>query len=205
MLDGRVRGLAQELAEPRHAFALHDVVGVDHVLRRPGSPPRARRRRSCECGECSRTRRHISRTLPTFTMMLEMPTMSYWWACQFLDEALAGGEVEHRAGRGDVVLDEDDAPRPVEHAQRERALLARHLVVVELHRVDRPAAELVVLGVGTEHGREQDARAGALRMLLRLGVASNGFLAEEPLEPAAFRSRSGTLTTPAERERKYPP
>ncbi len=30
-----------------------------------------------ECGECSRTRRHISRTLPTFTMMPEMPTMSY--------------------------------------------------------------------------------------------------------------------------------
>ena len=29
-----------------------------------------------ECGECSRTSRHISRTLPTFTMMLEMPTMS---------------------------------------------------------------------------------------------------------------------------------
>ncbi len=27
-------------------------------------------------GECSRTRRHISRTLPTFTMMPEMPTMS---------------------------------------------------------------------------------------------------------------------------------
>ena len=33
-----------------------------------------------ESGECSRTRRHISRTLPTFTMMLEMPTMSYLWA-----------------------------------------------------------------------------------------------------------------------------
>ncbi len=29
-----------------------------------------------DCGECSRTSRHISRTLPTFTMMLEMPTMS---------------------------------------------------------------------------------------------------------------------------------
>ena len=30
-----------------------------------------------ESGESSRTMRHISRTLPTFTMMEEMPTISY--------------------------------------------------------------------------------------------------------------------------------
>ena len=29
-----------------------------------------------ECGESFRTMRHISRALPTFTMMDEMPTMS---------------------------------------------------------------------------------------------------------------------------------
>ena len=67
------------------------------------------------------------------------------------------GEVEQRAGRLDVGLDQHQAPRAMEHAQRERALHARHLVVVQLHRVDGAAAVLVVLGVGTEDAREEDA------------------------------------------------
>ena len=32
MADRRVDRLAEELAEPRDAFALHDVIGVDHAL-----------------------------------------------------------------------------------------------------------------------------------------------------------------------------
>ena len=44
------------------------------------------------------------------------------------------------------------------------SLLARHLVVVQLHGVDGAAAELVVLRVGTENRAEQNAGARALRM-----------------------------------------
>ena len=38
------------------------------------------------------------------------------------DEALARREVEQRAGRRDVLLDQHEAPGAVEHAQRERTL-----------------------------------------------------------------------------------
>ena len=75
---------------------------------------------------------------------------------ELADEARTGREIEQRRWRGDVVLDEHDAPRTVEHPQRERALLAGHLVLVQLHRVDRPAAELVVLRVGPEYRGEED-------------------------------------------------
>ena len=44
------------------------------------------------------------------------------------------------------------------HPQRERPLRARHLVVIQLERVDRPAAELVVSREGTEDRRQQHVR-----------------------------------------------
>ena len=54
------------------------------------------------------------------------------------------------------------APRAVRHPQRERSLRARHLVVVQLHRVDRAAAELVVPRERTEDGREKNAHESML-------------------------------------------
>ncbi len=44
------------------------------------------------------------------------------------------------------------------------ALRARHLVVIELHRIDGAAAEFVVLRVRPKDGGQQDARALALGM-----------------------------------------
>ena len=92
--------------------------------------------------------------------------MSYWCVGQFPRKGLAGGEIQHRARRGDVLLDHHDAPGAVETAQRECTLAARHLVVIELHRVDRAAAESIVLRVRSEHGREQDPGLGAFGMRL---------------------------------------
>ena len=43
-------------------------------------------------------------------------------------------------------------------------LLARHLVVVQLHRVNLPAAEFIVLGVGAKDGTEQNTSASAFGM-----------------------------------------
>src|SRR5262249_41023772 len=68
----------------------------------------------------------------------------------FADEALARGEVEHSAGAGDVVLQQHEPPRPVEQPQRERALLARDLVVIELRRINGARSELVVCREGFE-------------------------------------------------------
>ena len=74
--DGRVLVLAQVAAHPGDAVAAHDVVGVDHVLdagdRRDVPADHDRR----TWAKCARTMRHISRTLPTLTMIDEMPTMS---------------------------------------------------------------------------------------------------------------------------------
>ena len=47
----------------------------------------------------------------------------------------------------------------MKHPQGKAALGARDLIVIELHGVDGAAAELVILRVGTEYRRQQDARA----------------------------------------------
>ena len=76
MPDGRVGVLAEVAAHPGDAVALDDVVGVQQVLdagnRRhvPAHDDGGMRARA------SATMRHISRALPTLTMIEEMPTMS---------------------------------------------------------------------------------------------------------------------------------
>ncbi len=85
---------------------------------------------------------------------------------QFSFEDFAGGKVQDRGGGGDVLLDHEDAPGAVKHAQGERPLLAGHLIVVQLHGVDLAAAELVVLSVRAENRREENARSRTFGMLL---------------------------------------
>src|SRR5208283_3987648 len=62
---------------------------------------------------------------------------------KFALEVLESGEVEQRAGRGDIPLDHHQSPGAVEHAKREAALLTRDLVVIQLHGIDGAAAEFV--------------------------------------------------------------
>src|SRR5581483_6592277 len=64
----------------------------------------------------------------------------------------------------DVVLDHRDPPGTVEHPERKCPLSARHLVVIQLHGIDRPAAKLIILRVGAENRGQQDTGGGALRM-----------------------------------------
>ena len=75
MVDWRVLVFAQIPAHPRDAFSPHDVVGIDHRFQ-PGMAATCPPTTITEFGDNSRTMRHISRTLPTLTMIEEMPTMS---------------------------------------------------------------------------------------------------------------------------------
>ena len=52
----------------------------------------------------------------------------------------------------------------MKHAERKAALRPRDLIVIELHRIDGAAAELVILRVRAKYGGQQDARALALGM-----------------------------------------
>ena len=72
--------------------------------------------------------------------------------------------------RLDIRLDQHQSPRAMEHPQGKRPLHPRDLVVVQLHRVDHPAAVFVILGIGPENAGEQtwpgtpaDAWGGAVR------------------------------------------
>ena len=90
--------------------------------------------------------------------------MSYSVEVSSRSKSFEGGEVEQRAGRGDVLLDHHQSPGAMEHAQREAALLARDLVVIQLHGIDGAAAEFVVLRVRAEHGAQQHPRLSPFGM-----------------------------------------
>jgi hypothetical protein len=79
-------------------------------------------------------------------------------------EISSSGEIKNGAGRGNVRLDQHDAPGPMEHPQRKAALRARNLIVIELHRIDGAAAEFVVSRVRAENRTQQDAGLFSLGM-----------------------------------------
>lgn len=110
-----------------------------------------------------------------------------------LDESITRGEIQQGRRRADVFLDQLDAPGSVEHAQREAALNSRHLVVVQLHRVDRPAAELVVLCVGPEDAGQQHSGSGALRMHGMVRCQRLGRIHQGVLSRVSSRSRQPHL------------
>ena len=155
--------LAQEAAEPAHALAADDVIGVDPLVQ------------IGHVGDVAADDdRGVRQILPNqLAHLLHFEDVGndrrdaddvVLVGANLLDEAIERGEVQQRAGRGDVRLDHHQAPTAVEHPQRESALGPRHLVVVKLHRVHAPAAVLVVLAVGPEDARQQHARLRAGRM-----------------------------------------
>ena len=83
---------------------------------------------------------------------------------QFRLEYFPGGEVKDRGRGTQVLLNHENAPGAVKTAQGERPLHSRHLVVVKLHGIDRAAAKLVILGVRTEYGREEDTSTSPFRV-----------------------------------------
>ena len=163
---GRALLFAQVAAHPGNAFAAHEVVGVDRLLDAGKGRDMATHH---DCG----VRRQPAHHAAHFPHLAEVDNDRgdahdvVTARGQFPLEDLACRKVEHRARGGDVPLDHHQAPGAVKHPQGERALLARHLVVVQLHGVDTAAAELVVLRVGSKHGRKQDAGARALGVPLR--------------------------------------
>ena len=162
---------AEEAAEPAHALAADDVIGVDpldqigHVGDVPADDDRGVRLiLPDQLAHLLHLRRVRNDRRDADDVVLPR--------AKLFDEAVERGEVQQRAGGFDVRLNHHQAPTAMEHPQRERALRARHLIMVELHRVHSPAAVFVVLAVGPEDARQQNScvRSGRMRgVRLRMG------------------------------------
>jgi hypothetical protein len=79
-------------------------------------------------------------------------------------EIFSSGEIKNGAGRGNIRVDQHDAPGPMEHPEGEAALRAGDLIVIKLHRVNGATAELVVSGVRAEDRTQQNAGLRSLAM-----------------------------------------
>ncbi len=75
MADRAILVLAEELAEPAHAFAADDVVGVD-ARAELGTFAMCPPTTIVACGRCCRTSSHIFATLRRLGLIAEMPTTS---------------------------------------------------------------------------------------------------------------------------------
>ena len=167
---GLVRVFAQEPAEPAHALALDDVVGVDPLAQvgHVGDVPADDDRRLGLI--LADQLAHLLAPCSRLGMIDVMPMTSYCCVRISSMKRSSVGKSEQRAGGLDVRLDEHQAPTAMEHPQRERALRPRHLVVVQLHRVHRPAAVLVVLGVRAEDAGQENLGLRTLGMNRRRRV-----------------------------------
>lgn len=61
----------------------------------------------------------------------------------------------------------------MEHPQRETALGARDLIVIELHRIDRSAPEFIILSVRSKNGTEKNASVTSFGMDFHVSVSED--------------------------------
>ena len=165
MADGRGVVFTEVPAHPGDAVAAHEVVGVDHEFNARGSGHMT----ADYDGGFGRHAPHRAAHLPHLADVDDDGGNTDDVVIvgeQFRFEVFARWKIQDCGGRRDVLLDHQDAPRAMKHAEGKRPLLTRHLVVIELHGVDLAAAELVVLRVRTKHGTEQNTGANALWMCL---------------------------------------
>ena len=132
-------------------------------LRCPGMAATCPPTTMVESGESSRTIRHISRTLPTFTMIdgdaddvvMVAPSSSR------RKPRASGNRAPCRARRYSawIIM----MPHERWNIRSEKLpLRARDLVVIKLHGVDGAAAEFIVLRVGSEDRTQQHTRRNTL-------------------------------------------
>ncbi len=190
MTDGRFYIFAEVAAHPGDAVALDDMIGVQKVLdagdgRDVPADDDGRMRRELPHHAAHLARfAHVHDDRGDADHVVVVPG-------ELARERLAGGEIQNRAGRRDVLLDHHDAPGAVEAAQRKRALRPGHLVVVKLHRVDGAAAEIIVLGVRTKDGAEQYTSAGPFRVGINLLGRGSVLRALHCLSPPRFAAAGG--------------
>ena len=83
--------------------------------------------------------------------------ISYSLVSNFLYELFQRWEIQNGRRSRDICLNHHDAPGTMKHAQRERTLNPRYLIMIEFHGVDRPAAIFVVLCVRAKYRTEKDS------------------------------------------------
>jgi hypothetical protein len=80
---------------------------------------------------------------------------------EFLDETIQGRVIEQGTGSRDVRLDQHQSAAMMEHPKGEDTLNSRHLIMVQFHGVDHPAAVLIVHGIWPKYTCQEDLRPGA--------------------------------------------
>src|SRR3954469_19634581 len=172
MPNGRALVLAQISPHPRDTFPADDVVRVDHLLY-------SRYGRDMATNHNGRAWRQLADHPAHFAHLGYVhddrgnPDHIVVMLSNLALEIFPGGKIENRARRGNVCLDQHDAPGTMEHAQREAALRPCDLIVVKLHRIDGAAAELVVSRVWAEDGTQQEAGLRSLGMFFNAAGICN--------------------------------
>ena len=163
MLDRRRSIFAQKGTHPTNAFAFDDEIGVDDLIQ-------VCNRSHVAADDDSGMRRKLPDHAAHFLHLANVHHNAgnadhvVMLRGQFFLKVRVRWEVEHGGGSADVFLDKHDAPGAVEHAQRVRSLFAGDLVMVQLHRIDAAATELVILRIWTEDTGEQNTSLAALGM-----------------------------------------
>ena len=154
MAHGPLRVLAQKTAEPVDPLAEDNPVRVDALLESRDTDHVAAHHDRRLGLVLSHQPAHLG-DLQDIGRNGADPDHIVLVVADLADEAVQGGEIQQHAGGLEIGLNHHQPPRAIEHPQGKRTLHPRHLVVPQFHGVDLAAAELVVLGKGPEHARQQ--------------------------------------------------
>ena len=153
MADRLVDVFAKKLPEPSHPFAAHHMVSLDPLLE-PGNAGNMPAHDDLRIGEMLVDELAHGLDLPEIGRDRADAHNVVRVSADLLDEPLEHRKIEQGAGGRNIRLDEHEPPGAMEHAQGKRPLLPRHLVVVELHRIDGAATVFIVLGIRSKNARE---------------------------------------------------
>src|SRR5947209_1170843 len=151
MVDGSVLIFSEITTHPGDAFSANNVVGIDHAFQAGHRGYMAAHDNHRIWGEFADDPAHLADLTHIHDDRRDAHDVVVVLA-QFAGERLTCGEVENAARSRNVRLNHHDSPGAMKHPQRETALGARDLVVIELHWVDGAAAEFVILRIGTKDG-----------------------------------------------------
>jgi len=155
MTDGLFRILSQRTAEPLHPFPSNYPIRVQSGMQIGDTGDVTSDHDDCSGLVAAHQLAHM---LHFQNIHCNAADSDYFVMAipDFFYEAVQCREIKQRTWGGHICLDKHEAPGAMEHPQRERSLNSGHLVVIELHGIDPSAAELVILGIGTEYACQKN-------------------------------------------------
>jgi hypothetical protein len=163
MDDGPLDIFAKEFSEPSHTLATDNVVRINSFIQ---VPDKADVPAYHDYGLGLIITYEPANLLHFFEVWLNRTDSDdiVGSLSELLDETIQGRVIDQGTRNCDVRLDQHQSAATMEHPKGEDTLNSRHLIMVQFHGVDHPAAVLIVLCIRSKDACQEDLCPRAKRV-----------------------------------------